>query len=331
MTDWNYADVWEIVADAQPDAVAVTQGGRNVRWDEFDRGADGVAQFLLDAGAARQDKVALYLYNGPEYIETTFAAFKAGLVPVNTNYRYGDDELIYLWDNADAVAVVFHGSLRRTRRARPRAECRRCGRWLWVDDGRARARTGRCRTRTRPQSATDRAVPPWGRSGDDLLLLYTGGTTGMPKGVMWRQDDLFDVPQRRRQRGTSASTAELEERRARSAASPGGVIAAARRPLMHGTGQFTALSDADRGGSVVTARGPHVRRRRAARRDRAAKVSTAIVIVGEAFAQPMLARARRQPGPVGPVEPRSSIVTRPASMWSEENKEGLLATTAPCC
>ena len=78
MTDWNYADVWEAVADAQPDAVAVTQGSRNLSWRDFDHGADGVAQFLLDLGVAHQDKVAVYLYNSPEYIQTTFAAMKAG-------------------------------------------------------------------------------------------------------------------------------------------------------------------------------------------------------------------------------------------------------------
>jgi acyl-coenzyme A synthetase/AMP-(fatty) acid ligase len=84
--------------------------GRHVSWREFDRGADGVARYLLDLGVVQQDKVALYLYNCPEYLQACFAAIKIGLVPVNTNYRYGDDELSYLWDNADAVAVVFHGA-----------------------------------------------------------------------------------------------------------------------------------------------------------------------------------------------------------------------------
>ncbi len=74
-------------------------------------GAGGIARFLLDLEVAQQDKVAVYLYNSPEYLQATFAAMKAGLVPVNTNYRYGDDELLYLWDNADAEAVVFHGDV----------------------------------------------------------------------------------------------------------------------------------------------------------------------------------------------------------------------------
>jgi acyl-CoA synthetase (AMP-forming)/AMP-acid ligase II len=87
LSNWNYADVWETVADVQPESIAVTQGERNVTWREFDRGADGIAQFLLDLGTVQQDKVALYLYNSPEYLQATFAAVKVGLVPVNTNYR----------------------------------------------------------------------------------------------------------------------------------------------------------------------------------------------------------------------------------------------------
>ena len=70
MTDWNYADVWETVADVQPEMISVTQGNRNVGWRDFDRGADGLAQFLLDLGVAKQDKVAMYLYNCPEYLQT---------------------------------------------------------------------------------------------------------------------------------------------------------------------------------------------------------------------------------------------------------------------
>src|SRR3954454_2133500 len=109
MALWNFAELWETVAETIPDADAQVQGDRRLTWADFDRRANGIARTLLDTGAVEQDKVAMYLYNGPEYFETVFAAFKAGLVPVNTNYRYADDELVYLWDNADAVAVVFHG------------------------------------------------------------------------------------------------------------------------------------------------------------------------------------------------------------------------------
>src|SRR5688572_26463482 len=105
MAGWNFADVWEAVADTLPEATAQAQGNRRYAWGELDRRADGIAKALLDGGAQRQDKVAQYLYNCPEYLESLFGIVKAALVPVNTNYRYGDEELVYLWDNADAVAV----------------------------------------------------------------------------------------------------------------------------------------------------------------------------------------------------------------------------------
>ena len=164
-------------------------------WREFDGRADGVAAALLDAGLGHQAKVAQYLYNGPEYLESVFAAFKAGLVPVNTNYRYTEDELTYLWDNADVEAVVFHGSFADTGPTRCEQACRGSGTWLWVDDGASRCPDWALPYETASGEADGSAQRwrPWGRSPDDLLLIYTGGTTGMPKGVMWRQDDLFAV------------------------------------------------------------------------------------------------------------------------------------------
>ena len=130
----NLADVFEQVAERIPDALAQQQGDRSFSWRRFDERADGVARVLLDHGLGEQDKVAQYLYNGPEYLESVFAAFKAGLAVVNTNYRYGADELVYLWDNADVVAVVFHAAFAELVDAiRDRVPAVRV--WLWVDDG----------------------------------------------------------------------------------------------------------------------------------------------------------------------------------------------------
>ena len=134
MSGWNYAELWERIADKFGDAPAQVHGDRRYSWTEFDRRADGLARFLLEDGAVHQDKVAIYLYNAPEYLETTFGCYKAGLVPVNTNYRYLDDELAYLWENADAVAVVFHGCFSdRVEAVKDRVPQVR--QWLWVDDG----------------------------------------------------------------------------------------------------------------------------------------------------------------------------------------------------
>ena len=185
----SFADVWEAVADALPDAQALVHGDRRVTWSEMDRRADGIAQALLDGGVQQGDKVAQYLYNCPEYLESLFGIVKAGCAPVNTNYRYTDDELVYLWDNADAVAVVFHGTfvdtIERIRSKLPDVKT-----WLWVDDDAAPCPEWATPYETAAAAATSRTIPAWGRSPDHLYMLYTGGTTGMPKGVMWRQDDV---------------------------------------------------------------------------------------------------------------------------------------------
>jgi len=320
MTDWNYADVWETVADAQPDLVAVTQGARNVTWEEFDRGADGIARFLLDLGVEQQAKVAAYLYNSPEYLQTTFAAMKAGLVPVNTNYRYGDDELGYLWDNADAVAVVFHGFFaERVERILERVP--RVLGWLWVDDG-----TGPCPEWATPYAEVaaapaERTRGPWGRSGDDLYMLYTGGTTGMPKGVMWRQDDLFArlIPSGVRRYDEHGGLAAV---RAALEASPGGATLLPACPLMHGTGSFTSNTTLAEGGRVVLLESRHYDPVELLDTVEREKVN-GLVIVGDPFSRPLLAVLDERPGRWD----LSSLVMVISSgaMWSEPVKERLLA------
>jgi len=247
---WNFADVWEVVAEQIPDAPAQVQGDRRYTWTQFDERANGVAHALLQSGVVEQDKVAQYLYNGPEYLESVYGAWKAGLAPLNTNYRYADDELVYLWDNADAVAVVFHGSFVETiERIRDRVPLVRL--WLWVDDG-----SGPCPDWAAPYedaatSHPERVEGPWGRSGDHLYMLYTGGTTGMPKGVMWRQDDLF-----RNIVGASVDPSyregepDLDSIRAR--VTQPGMVGLPACPLMHGTGCFTQLITLSAGGCCVT-------------------------------------------------------------------------------
>jgi fatty-acyl-CoA synthase len=319
MTDWNYADVWEVVADTQPHAVAITQGDRHVKWSEFDQGADGIAQFLLDLGVAQQDKVAVYLYNSPEYIQTTFGAMKVGLVPVNTNYRYGDDELSYLWENADAVAVVFHGSFSdRIEGILDRVPGVKG--WLWVDDG-----AGPCPEWATPyddaaKSSIGRVRAPWGRSGDDLYMLYTGGTTGMPKGVMWRQDDLFarlidgGVRHYDVNGGLEAVRTSLES-------NPMSVTLMPACPLMHGTGGFTANTTLSEGGRVCLLE---------ARKYDPVEMLDAIeregvnglVIVGDPFSRPLLTVLDENPGRWN----LSSLMMMVSSgaMWSEPIKQQLL-------
>ncbi|MDB5472027.1 MAG: acyl-CoA synthetase, partial [Caulobacter sp.] len=108
MAGWTFADVWEEIAAATPERPAQIQGMRVVSWRDFDRRANALAAHFVAKGLGHQAKLAAFLYNAPEYLESYYAAFKAGLVPVNTNYRYEPEELFYLFDNADTEAVVFH-------------------------------------------------------------------------------------------------------------------------------------------------------------------------------------------------------------------------------
>ncbi len=320
MSDWNLAEVWETVAEERPAAEALVWGPRRWTWAELDRRADGVAGALLAAGLGRQAKVAQYLLNGPEYLESLFGAAKAGMVPVNTNYRYAEDELAYLWDNADVEAVVFDvGFAERAAAVRPRVPGVRL--WLAVgagpvppwavayEDAVAAAPPGRARG-------------PWGRSGDDLLLIYTGGTTGLPKGVMWRQDDLFGVLNR------SAAVRYPDDggldgvrerlRRPDRHPSPRQVPGP---PLMHGTGLFTAIAALDSAGCVVLPPSRRFHPEELLDLVEAERV-TEVSIVGDAFARPLLAALDAHPGRWD----LSSLWLMVSSgvMWSAEVKAGLL-------
>jgi 3-oxocholest-4-en-26-oate---CoA ligase len=320
MTNWNYGDVWETVAEIRPDAIAVSQGDRHVGWRDFDRGADGIAQFLLDQAVVRQDKFAVYLYNCPEYLQACFAALKIGLVPVNTNYRYGDEELSYLWTNADAVAVVFHGAFgERIERIRNRVPAVRA--WLWVDDG-----SGPCPDWAVPydeaaKSATGRVSAAWGRSGDDLIMIYTGGTTGMPKGVMWRQDDLFVrlIPAAVRQYPLDGG---IEAMRSALEATTDTITLLPACPLMHGTGWFTTntcLADGGRVALLESRRYDPVELLDTVEREKVG----ALVIVGDPFSRPLIGALDAQPGHWD----LSSLfmVISSGAMWSEAIKRELLA------
>ncbi|ODT89615.1 acyl-CoA synthetase [Phenylobacterium sp. SCN 70-31] len=321
---WTFAAVWEAIAASQPDRPALVHGERVVTWGDFDRRADALADHLIASGLGRQAKVAGYLYNGPEYLEAYFAAFKGGFAPVNTNYRYGPEEVAYLFDNADAEAVVFHAGftdlLEKIRGRLPKVKA-----WIavaepghpvpaWAADYDAVV--------SRPIEARP-VRAPWGVSGDDLLLLYTGGTTGMPKGVMWRQDDLFQVIGAGGNAAMGIPPATSIDELITRIQGPTHLRATSIvcAPLMHGTGQFSAFITFNGGGTVCAL---------PSRRFDAVELwneverlhATNIVIVGLAFSTPMLEALDANPGrwDLSSVRAMSSS----GSMWSQENKRGLL-------
>jgi 3-oxocholest-4-en-26-oate---CoA ligase len=179
----SFATVWERIADAVPDAPAVIQGERRTTYREVDHRAARLAAALADLGVGPDSKVALFLYNCPEYMECLFALSKLRAVPANVNFRYLGDELAQLVDNADADVLVYHRSLRdRVLDARDRMPTLR--HVVEVDDDHADSGYEELLRSHDP-------APRIERSGDDLLLWYTGGTTGLPKGVLWHQGTLL--------------------------------------------------------------------------------------------------------------------------------------------
>ena len=321
---WTYANTWEAVARAVPEAEAIRQGGLSLTWSAFDAAADALAADLLAAGLEPQAKVAVYMTNRAEYLVAYFAAFKAGLAPFNVNYRYGATEVAYLLDNADAQAVIFeagfadlleplHGRFAGIKR------------WVAVaQDGDSTPEWAARYEAIFVSPATSGPVmAPRGRSGEDLFLLYTGGTTGMPKGVMWRQGDLMA-------RGRFGANPALglapmvnpAEAGPRAAAQPARVRSLLSCPLMHGTGLIAALSALNAGGTVIMIPPGGFDAQRlwdVAERDKA----TRITIAGEAFALPLREALDAHPGRWDLTA--VTAITSSGAMWSTATKQGLLA------
>jgi acyl-CoA synthetase (AMP-forming)/AMP-acid ligase II len=322
--DWNLATAFESVCDALPDRIALIQGDRRVTWRSFDERAARIAAAFSAAGLKPNAKVASYLYNCNEYTEALYGTFKMRGVPVNVNYRYLEDELVYLLDNSDAEALLFHGSLGdQVAKIRDRAPGVKL--WIQVDDGSPRQVWAE---EYEDLLARHDPIERIERSGDDLYFLYTGGTTGMPKGVMWRNEDLFGVlgdgayplvglarPDTMAEVGTVAKAlVDAGANRVHLPASP----------LMHGTGAFTSFQALFLGAAVVTLVGRHfdadelwetVQRERV----------TQMAIVGDAFAKPMLraleaAEAKGTPYDVSSLE----LIISSGVMWSSEVKHGLM-------
>jgi len=319
---WNFADVYEAIAARIPDRPCQVQGERVVTWGRFDRRASALAVDLVTAGLQHQSKVACYLYNGVEYLEVLVAAFKAGMVPVNTNFRYGPEEIAYLFANADAEAVVFHASFGELLDGiRDRLPTVR--RWYVVADDSGDGPEWATPYEPIVSSGAQLVETEWSRGGDDLLLLYTGGTTGMPKGVMWRQDDLFNVLGSGGNPliGTppAESVVEVAERLDPDAPAPVVMIVAC--PLMHGTGQFSAFIAMTSGGTVISLANRRFDVEELLRTVEAHR-ATNIVIVGQAFAGPMLEHLDANPGRYDLSS--VAVISSSGVMWSHDNKQGLL-------
>jgi acyl-CoA synthetase (AMP-forming)/AMP-acid ligase II len=186
---FNLADLLEIVVDTVPGREALVAGGARRTFAELDERANRIANHLLRLGLEPGAKVAIYGWNRAEWVETFFGAFKARLVPININYRYVADELRYIFENADIEAVVVERSFLPLVR-QIESELPKLSHVIVLEDG-GDVDLGDATPYEDALIAASDDRPALNRSGDDLYILYTGGTTGTPKGVMWRHEDIF--------------------------------------------------------------------------------------------------------------------------------------------
>tara|TARA_B100000579_G_scaffold156156_1_gene127041 strand:+ start:1163 stop:2785 length:1623 start_codon:yes stop_codon:yes gene_type:complete len=280
----NIATAWEAISDQIGDLTAIYSGENSESWEEFEKRSASLAKTFSEKGLKRDSKVAFYCYNGPEYLEGQFAAFKIRAIPANVNYRYLDEELAYILNNADAEALLFDSSL--TERVDSvRSRCPKLKVFLRVGEGPSEDWI------TNYEDAVNNdPLPRIERSGDDLWFLYTGGTTGSPKAVMWSHAGLMGgmaetfrslgekVPENFEEAAEIAKrvTGEGKEIRQLCAA-----------PLMHGTSSLTALGTHMHGGLVATLSSRTFDPKELWEVVEKCKI-TMLTIVGDAFARPMI-------------------------------------------
>ncbi len=324
--EMHYATVWESIADELGDLTALVHGEVRRSWTEYDERSSRVASAFVAAGLGPDSKIGLYLYNGNEYLEAQFGGFKMRGVPINVNYRYLDEELWYLLDNSDAEAIVFHSSLGvRVARVLPRLP--KVKLLIEVDDG----DTGHVPAALAYEAviAGHAPMPRITRAEDDVYMLYTGGTTGMPKGVIYAHGGHCGglVQSGFPLLGVAPPTDP--------SVIPGIVGAAVRSgnraisipacPLMHGTGMWLgAMVPLLMGGTVVTLQA------RSLDSDELLQVlqterATNLVIVGDSFAKPVIQAIDVAAVAGHPYDTSSvKIIVSSGVMWTSEVKEQML-------
>jgi acyl-CoA synthetase (AMP-forming)/AMP-acid ligase II len=283
---YNIADLFESIVDVVPSRVAVVSGDTQLSYAELDARANRLARFLRSRGVGPGQHVGLHLWNGHEFVEGMLAAFKLRAVPININYRYVADELRYLCDNADLVAVLTQSDYAETMRS---VAANVPGLTTTIVVGGAPGRT-------LPQGsfhyadiqASGGGARDFGpRSGEDLYIVYTGGTTGKPKGVMWRHEDVFFAGLQ----GGNPGGAPIErpEQLAQNVAAqtnpPLTFLPAA--PLIHGAAQWSVWIGMFGGGKIVLQPGRSFNAAGIAELIEKHKANT-LTLVGDAMARPFV-------------------------------------------
>jgi acyl-CoA synthetase (AMP-forming)/AMP-acid ligase II len=289
----NLAAIHEAIAEVVPDRECLVSGTRRFSWAETTDRTRRLASLLrrhglgchtqrggLEGWESGQDHVALYLYNGHEYLEGMLGAFKARCAPFNVNYRYVEEELRYLFDNSKAKAVVYHATFA-PMLEKIRDQLSQVDLWIQVADESGNALLPGAVDYEEALSK-EPPEPPQALSPDDLYILYTGGTTGMPKGVLWRQEDIFLAAL---SSGGTPKTIEGLQERARTRPGPRALPAP---PFMHGAAHWVAFNMWHVAGTVVV----QSQTRRMDPDDIWSTIEregvSALTIVGDAFAVPLL-------------------------------------------
>jgi fatty-acyl-CoA synthase len=324
----QYASVWEKNSDVIPDKIALICGDNEVSWREYDQRAAKLATLLTNAGLGDDSKVGLYLHNSNEYLESQYSVFKIKGVPINVNYRYKEEELIYLLENSDSEAI-FYQSCYAEQIASIKDKLPKVKLYIQVDD-----KTNETLDFAQDYESAISECQPMERqerSEDNIYMLYTGGTTGMPKGVMYQHGGhlkgmlntagawgLIPVQEK-----IDVDSVALEVKKL---ADEGRLpISIPACPLMHGTGMWLgAIIPHLVGGTVVTLPNlgfdpdgllKEVEKRKA----------NNIVIVGDAFAKPIMDALDKAESEGSPYNLESiNTVISSGVMWSSEVKQGLL-------
>ena len=321
----DFASVWETISDIIPDNDALICGEEVVSWKEYDLRSSKIASALSEAGLSSNSKAGLYLNNSNEYLICQNAIFKVGGCPINVNYRYVEEELIYLLENSDSEAVFYHACygerIKRISNSLPNIKV-----WIEISDG-TKSQFDDClhyENLITEMNPMDRIY----RDPETIYMLYTGGTTGMPKGVMYKQGEFliylfrtlkamgYDVPE---------DLNNLTERIKEQDKENNFIKSLVGCPLMHGTGMWLgAFLPLNLGGTVITTPnlGFDANQLWSQVED---KGVTNIVIVGDAFAKPMLNALdiAKNTGNPFDIESVRTIISS-GVMWSEEVKNGLL-------
>ncbi|MCU1463653.1 MAG: AMP-binding protein [Acidimicrobiales bacterium] len=295
MPGFNLADMFEQVAAVAPDREAVVAAGRRVTYQELDTRAERLAGWLRAAGVVPGDHVGILALNCPEWLEALIAAFKVRAAAINVNHRYLADELLHLCGNADLVALVVQ------RRFAPRVEAIKdrlpsLRHIIVVDDDSGEPALG-------GEIAYEAAVAEGAhvpdhvrasRSGDDRYVMYTGGTTGLPKGVVWRHEDLFFAALRGGATGRLGPVTRPEEPAERAAQVRAPMRWLLPAPLHHAGGQWGTLSALLTGHTLIQWSGAHFDADALWRLVEQERVHS-VGIIGDAMARPM-ADALAAPG-----------------------------------